>query len=434
MVRDISLYAACERVSAERLVNSCTRRFLQAAPFPASKLKWHIMRRAPWLVRLAAGIVAAALTASGLACASPATQPADPSSSAAAVSREQPGNAVAAKLPQSGPVIALSPADVWAAAGEGVLHWDGRQWAFAELPKLNGAAIESFAAVSPDDIWAVGTFTGTADGDALLILHWDGRRWSHSYGTPQDRGILYAVAAAGKDVWAVGGTDSAFDSPAIMVHLTAGRWHAVPSPGRTSLTGLAMNGSSAGWAAGPAAGQAKGLLLHWNGKAWVPASAALPAGGSLQALSAGSGSGVWGVGNIDLSVASFSMYWTGRAWRTARVRWPTQSSDAVLEGVTSIPGGSAWALGYFGEPIPGDKTAIFRWSGNAWTVAWQLAEPAGYLAGIGVVSSTDAWSIGYICTATGNDGRCDKNQYLVLHWDGRTWNESWLPASFHPTG
>jgi hypothetical protein len=70
---------------------------------------------------------------------------------------------------------------------------------------------------------------------------------------------------------------------------------------------------------------------------------------------------------------------------------------------------SAWAVGYFGEPQPGDKTPISHWSGNAWTVAWQLAEPAGYLTGIAVVSPTDAWSIGYICTATGNDNGCDQN-------------------------
>src|ERR1022692_2359426 len=129
------------------------------------------MRRIPWLVRLAAGIAAAALTASGLACASSATQTA---------SFELPGNVVkAATLPQSGPVIALSSANVWAADDEGVLHWDGKQWAFAKLPKLKGgAAIESFAAVSPDNIWAVGTFTSNINGDAPLILHWDGKRWS----------------------------------------------------------------------------------------------------------------------------------------------------------------------------------------------------------------------------------------------------------------
>jgi hypothetical protein len=338
----------------------------------------------------------------------------------------------AAKLPQSGPIVALSSADVWAATGEGVLHWDGKQWAFAELPKLNGAAIESFAAVSPDSIWAVGAFTDTIGGDAPLILHWDGKRWSHSYGTPQDRGILYSVAVAGKDVWAVGGTDSDLSSPAIILRLAAGHWHVVPSQAKTSLTGLAMTGNSTGWAAGPAEGQAKGVLLHWDGKAWVSASAALPAGHYLSALSAGSGSQVWGVGNIGPSFASFSMFWTGKAWRTAPVQWPKQSPDQDLAEVTAIPGGSAWAVGYCGVPMPGDQTAIFHWSGKTWTVAWQLTEPAGYLSGIGVVSSTDAWSIGYICTAIDNDNGCAKNQYLVLHWNGRTWNESWLPANFQP--
>ena len=134
------------------------------------------------MVRLTADIAAVALTASGLACASSASQPVS-RSSAAAMSGEQTGNAVtAAKLPQSGPVIALSSADVWAATGEGVLHWDGKQWAFAELPKLNGAFIASFAAVSPDNIWAVGAFTDTIGGDAPLILHWDGKRWSFMSG------------------------------------------------------------------------------------------------------------------------------------------------------------------------------------------------------------------------------------------------------------
>jgi hypothetical protein len=309
----------------------------------------------------------------------------------------------------------------------GVLHWDGRQWASADLPKLNGAAIESFAAVSPDSIWAVGAGPDTIGDEAPLILHWDGKRWSHSYGTPQDRGILYSVAVAGNDVWAVGGTDSDLSSPALILHLTAGRWHVVPSPAKTSLTGLAMTGSSSGWAAGPAEGGAKGALLHWNGKAWVSAAAALPPGGYLQALSAGSAGQVWGVGDILRPYTPFSMYWTGKAWRTAPVQLPKQSPNTVLEGVTAIPGGSAWAVGYIpGPTMPGDKTAILHWSGKAWTVAWQLAQPTGSLAGIGVVSSTDAWSIGYICTAVNSDYTCGKNQYLALHWNGRTWNESWL--------
>jgi hypothetical protein len=205
----------------------------------------------------------------------------------------------------------------------------------------------------------VGAFTDTIGGDAPLILHWDGKRWSHSYGTPRDRGILYSVAVAGKEVWAVGGTDSDFSSPAIILRLAAGHWHSVPSPAKTSLTGLAMTGNSTGWAAGPAEGQAKGVLLHWDGKAWVSASAALSAGHYLSALSAGSGRQVWGVGNIDPSIASFSMFWTGKAWRTAPVQWRsshrTRISQASPLSRAEVPGHSVTSA----YPCPGIKQPFF---------------------------------------------------------------------------
>jgi hypothetical protein len=212
---------------------------------------------------------------------------------------------VKAKFPQSGPVIALSSTDVWATTGVGVLHWDGTQWAFADLPKLDSEVMESFAAASPDSIWAVGGTTGAGGYVVPLILHWDGTRWSRSDVPPHVGGPLYAVAVAGNDV--------------------------------------------------------------------------------------------------------------------------------DLASVTAIPGGTAWAVGYSGVPEPGEEAVIFHWSGTGWTVAWQLAEPAGYLNGIGVVSASDAWSVAYVCTAIDNDNGCAKTRFLALHWDGRTWNESWLPANFQPS-
>jgi hypothetical protein len=346
---------------------------------------------------------------------------------------EQPDPVVKAQLPQSGPVIALSSADVWATTGAGVLHWDGTRWAFADLPSnVDGAAVKSFAAASPDSIWAVGATTGAGGRVAPLILHWDGKGWSQPDGVPQVGGLLYSVAVAGNDVWAVGGSNAAYNSPPIILHFTAGRWQVVPSPATNALTGLAMTGSSAGWASGPSTSQAKGALLRWNGTAWRPDTAALSGGEYLWALAAAPGNQVWGVGSTHLPGAPFSMHWTGRGWQPALVQWPGQGPDPDLVSVSPIPGGTAWAVGYSGIAKPGGKAVIFHWSGTAWTVAWQLAEPTGYLNGIGVVSATDAWSVGYVCTAIGNDYRCAKNQFLALHWDGRTWNQSWLPASFQP--
>ena len=401
-------------------------------------LMMSLMGRTSWAVRLPAGIAAAALVVSGLACGSSPAQSVCGSSPAQPVS-EQPGaSAKPVGSPQSGGVITLSPSNVWAVTGVNgacVLHGNGREWAQVALPGLKDEDIVSLAAVSADSIWAVGATTNSIGGDAPLILQWNGKQWSHSYGTPEDQGTLnsVAVAVAGNGVWAVGGTDASPASP-IILHLAAGRWHEVPSPAKTSLTGLVMTGTSSGWAAGPAESQTKGALLRWNGKTWVLASAVLPADGYLSALAAGPAGQVWGVGYYTTAAATpFSMYWNGKTWRTATVEWPTQAAHRVLSSVTATPDGSAWALGYFGN-IDDDKPAILHWSGKAWTVVWQLTEGAGYLNGIGVSSSTDAWSLGYICTAPATFTACTNHQYLILHWNGQAWHQSWLPANLPTAG
>lgn len=336
---------------------------------------------------------------------------------------------------------------MWATTGVGVLHWDGTQWAFADLPKLDNEVIESFAAASPDSIWAVGGTVGPGGYVVPLILHWDGTRWSRSDVPPQVAGPLYAVAVAGNDVWADGGAIAQYSSAPIMLHLTAGHWHFVPvaTLAFSMLTGLAMTGPSAGWASGPALGPLSGgVLLRLNGKKWESDSAALSGDKYLEALAAGPGGQVWGAGDVGVTGPPFSMRWTGSAWQAAPVLWPAQGPNVDLASVTAIPGGTAWAVGYSGlpepgeaggysgVPEPGEEAVIFHWSGTGWTVAWQLAEPAGYLNGIGVVSASDAWSVAYVCTAIDNDNGCARTRFLALHWDGRTWNESWLPATVQP--
>ena len=67
-------------------------------------------------------------------------------------------------------------------------------------------------------------------------------------------------------------------------------------------------------------------------------------------------------------------------------------------------------------------------------MAWQLTEGTGYLTGIGVSSSTDAWSLGYICTTPAAFTACTNHQYLILHWNGQAWHQSWLPPNLPAAG
>lgn len=76
-------------------------------------------------------------------------------------------------------VAAISADDVWAVGSTGsgalILHWDGRKWSPAKLPSLSpGSSLDGVAGTSARNVWAVGN--GGSD-DMSLILHWNGKAW-----------------------------------------------------------------------------------------------------------------------------------------------------------------------------------------------------------------------------------------------------------------
>jgi hypothetical protein len=100
--------------------------------------------------------------------------------------------AIAAANPSHGfeveGVVALSPTDVWAVGASGTgepldtlvpaaEHGDGTKWSFVPVPNPDqGTRFRTFltgvAAISANDIWAVGT-----DSSGTLTEHWDGTSW-----------------------------------------------------------------------------------------------------------------------------------------------------------------------------------------------------------------------------------------------------------------
>jgi hypothetical protein len=92
-------------------------------------------------------------------------------------------------------VTALSPTNVWAVGTlqtffnhrthtkAAVEHWDGTSWSIVPSPiattspALN-SSLRGIAAISANDIWAVGSFNKSSGGAATLTEHWDGTSWS----------------------------------------------------------------------------------------------------------------------------------------------------------------------------------------------------------------------------------------------------------------
>ena len=93
---------------------------------------------------------------------------------------------------------AVSANDVWAASGPAFEHWDGRRWTSVKSPRVKGimlSASADLAAVSKDNVWAVGDWETHSD-EGLLAMHWNGRQWRVFKGPAADQGsFLRGVTA-----------------------------------------------------------------------------------------------------------------------------------------------------------------------------------------------------------------------------------------------
>src|SRR5690242_1247307 len=90
-----------------------------------------------------------------------------------------------------------------------VLHYDGSRWSITK--KVGKAAAESgggIAALSPTDVWSVGTRKTDFYHGPGVIRHWDGAAWTVlDHPEPAGDDGLYDVdASSPDDVWAVGST------------------------------------------------------------------------------------------------------------------------------------------------------------------------------------------------------------------------------------
>ncbi|WP_067172392.1 hypothetical protein [Microtetraspora niveoalba] len=91
-------------------------------------------------------------------------------------------------------ISAASPDDVWAVGGAAVLHWDGRAWTALTMgdpgfPSLGvpgppwpgdgtpPLSLGDVDAVSPEEVWAVGTLR-IGDREEAVVLRFDGERWT----------------------------------------------------------------------------------------------------------------------------------------------------------------------------------------------------------------------------------------------------------------
>jgi hypothetical protein len=166
-------------------------------------------------------------------------------------------------------ITAVSSNDVWAAGSNnfGVLmeHWNGTSWSVVSSPAFtNVGFIRGISADSSNDVWAVAGPT---------ILHWNGQTWSQ-VPAPSALRADAVVALSPTNVWAVGSRSGEHpDQKEAIAHWDGTSWSFVPSVdpfaanhGSSLFTGIAAVSANNIWAVGEGAGGS--FTERWNGTSW----------------------------------------------------------------------------------------------------------------------------------------------------------------------
>jgi hypothetical protein len=146
--------------------------------------------------------------------------------------------------------------DVWAVGSETLLHFNGTTWSEVPSPILHA---NSVTALSPTNAWAVGTVSVFADHrqhTKPAIEHWDGTSWTivsspNPKTAPTKDTALYGIAAvSANDIWAVGaGNFSTISGTATLIeHWDGTSWKIIssPDPGTASNALFAVTALSDG--------------------------------------------------------------------------------------------------------------------------------------------------------------------------------------------
>jgi hypothetical protein len=283
----------------------------------------------------------------------------------------------------------VGPANVWAAGsfvptagGTRTLieNFTGQSWAVVPSPDpFTGPGaddeLNAVGGTSASDLWAVGfDFDGntTADG---LFEHFNGTTWEAAppLSAPGIPDFAAVSAVSPTDVWAVGSSLSATDST-LAAQWNGQAWQVVTTPclngtkivlaedgclqSQNELTGVTAVSADNVWASGYENETSSNFhvpyVLHWNGKTWTlvetpnPASGQFGAGSSLFGITALSASDVWAVGhseNGDGTITTLTEQYNGSTWSVVDSPNPGLLGTDTLLGVAGTGGSQLFAVG-----------------------------------------------------------------------------------------
>jgi len=305
-------------------------------------------------------------------------------------------------------------------------------WTIVKSPNASSGNNELFgaASISATDVWAVGEFTTASGVMQPLTLHWNGRKWSivKSPTASSGNNTLRAVAAVSiNDVWAVGSFIAASGSgQALIEHWDGKKWSVVASPTAgmgNVLLGVAAVTTTDVWAVGTFAltgsGIAQTLIEHWDGTSWSVVSSpnASTQTNELAGVTAVSANDIWAVGQFNNGTGPQTLIerWNGTSWSV--VPSPNASTDDNLLAAAAVSTTDVWAVGQFVALSGVDQALIEHWDGTSWNVVSSpSAGGSNVLSGVAIISATDIWAVGDVVISSLSA------HTLIEQWNGTSWS------------
>lgn len=333
-------------------------------------------------------------------------------------------------------VASAVPAAATGTAAPAVPHFTGPHGATLLPAAATAGTLNDTAAVSPNDVWAIG-YSAAEDGTyPALAQHFNGHRWS-SVSMPNPSGSietdLFAVTAiASDDVWSVGHTSTSSGVwSTVTEHWDGTSWSIVASPNATGaansyLYSVSATSSNDVWAVGTGldgAGNNSTLTEHWNGKKWSVVEAVNPSGvlSEFNGITAVSPDDAWAAGTYqaaDGTLPSLIEHWNGKKWK--QVKSPSLDGFLLtqLGPLTAPSADDIWSVGYGANSADQLVPLAAHYNGKKWTITL-LPNPDGGLgtlmANTSASASDDVWMVGLYLDSTG------VGQTLIEHFDGQEW-------------
>jgi hypothetical protein len=242
----------------------------------------------------------------------------------------------------------------------------------------NGSYLQSVAALDTNDVWAVGYYIDDNLVNQTLVEHWNGQSWTiiPSPNRGADGSQLTGVAAVSpNDIWAVGNSGQGNAVQTLIEHWNGSSWSIVdsPNPGASGnyLQAAATISATDVWAVGYyyESSHPRTLIERWDGASWnvVPSPNVGTTGNSLFAISGVDSNDVSAVGAYNLNNQTGALqtlieHWDGATWNI--VASPNQgTTDNILYGITYGPADPyrfrvPWSVGTYSDGINGQTLTL----------------------------------------------------------------------------